>query len=183
MNILGTAWLFGGRKSRRLEIRRIGSECICTGVPPWSSSIITSRTASMTKRTGRSLLRHNVGPRIEKSLKVPINAVPVAIWFSSFRVRHKSGPSRRRAATLTFTNQLLPLFSGSGPLFDNGHSACLAPNVDTVVACAEGVDAVNRETSLELKIGLLENEVERLRLQLIVLTKALAKVIRILKRC
>jgi hypothetical protein len=57
----------------------------------------------------------------------------------------------------------------------------LAPNVDTVVACAEGVDAVNRETSLELRIGLLENEVERLRLQLIVLTKALAKVIRILK--
>jgi hypothetical protein len=56
----------------------------------------------------------------------------------------------------------------------------LAPNVDTVVACAEGVDAVNRETSLELRIGLLENEVERLRLQLIVLTKALAKVIRIL---
>jgi hypothetical protein len=42
---------------------------------------------------------------------------------------------------------------------------------------------VNRETSLELRIGLglLENEVERLRLQLIVLTKALAKVIRILK--
>jgi hypothetical protein len=54
--------------------------------------------------------------------------------------------------------------------------------VDTVVACAEGVDAVNRETSLELRIGLLENEVERLRLQLIVLAKALAKVIRILKR-
>jgi uncharacterized small protein (DUF1192 family) len=41
---------------------------------------------------------------------------------------------------------------------------------------------VSRETSVELRIGLLENEVERLRLQLIVITKALAKVIRILKR-
>jgi hypothetical protein len=41
---------------------------------------------------------------------------------------------------------------------------------------------VSRETSWELRIGLLENEVERLRLQLIVLTKGLAKVIRILKR-
>ena len=101
--------------------------------------------------------------------------------YPCFRFPDISGPSRRRAASLTFTNQLLPLFSGSGPLFDNGQSACLASNVDTVVACAEGVDAVNRETSLELRIGLLENEVERLRLQLIVLTKALAKVIRILK--
>jgi hypothetical protein len=32
------------------------------------------------------------------------------------RFRDKSGPSRRRAASLTFTKQLLPLFSGSGPL-------------------------------------------------------------------
>jgi hypothetical protein len=41
---------------------------------------------------------------------------------------------------------------------------------------------VGRETSLELRIGLLENEVQGLRLQLNVLIKALAKVIRILKR-
>jgi hypothetical protein len=46
----------------------------------------------------------------------------------------------------------------------------------------EGGNTVSRETSLDLRIGLLENEVERLRLQLIVLTKALAKVIRTLKR-
>jgi hypothetical protein len=62
------------------------------------------------------------------------------------------------------------------------HSVFLVPNAYTVAACAEGGNAVSRETSLVLRIGLLENEVERLRLQLIVLTKALAKVIRILKR-
>jgi hypothetical protein len=41
---------------------------------------------------------------------------------------------------------------------------------------------MSHETALELRIGLLENEVERLRLQMIVLTKALAKALRILKR-
>jgi hypothetical protein len=67
-------------------------------------------------------------------------------------------------------------------LFDDDRSVPLVPNIYTVVACDEGGNTVSRETSLELRMGLLENEVERLRLQLIVLTKALAKVIRILKR-
>ena len=48
-------------------------------------------------------MRHNVGPRIEKSLKVPINAVPVHmdLKFSSFRLRH-------------ITGQSLPVFMVSG---------------------------------------------------------------------
>jgi hypothetical protein len=57
-----------------------------------------------------------------------------------------------------------------------------ASNVRSSGRLDEGGKTVSRETSLELRIGLLENEVQRLRLQFVILTKALAKVIRILKR-
>ena len=77
-------------------------------MPPWSSSIITSRTASMTERTGRSLLRHNVGPRIEKSLKVPINAETAEVRTSPPRDQPIEGSSlqRNKAKRVPFARRI-----------------------------------------------------------------------------